>query len=128
MKEYTLSDGTTVKIKSYEEWLLDNIHMTEDEFKEKLEQRKEPLYIDQWWPADKVIEFYHNKYRRYVDRIHLDHISLTFSEYLEAYEGHTPESFHEMCAATGLDYRNESRWLEWIRNDWEKHENNLIPF
>ena len=128
MNEYTLSDGTAIIIKSYEEWLQDRIHMTEEEFRIKLGKRKEPLFKDKWWPVDKVIEIYHNKYRQYVDRIHLDHISLTFSEYLESYEGRTAASFHEMCAATGAGAKEENRWLEWIRNDWEKHENNLIPF
>ena len=50
MKGYTLSDGTAVTIKSYEEWLWDRIHMTENTFREKLEKRKKPLSEDRNWP------------------------------------------------------------------------------
>lgn len=128
MKEYTLSDGTAVTIKSYEEWLWDRMHMTENTFREKLAKRKKPLFEDRDWPADKVIGLYHDKYRQYVDRIHLDHMSLTFPEYLEAYEGHTSDTFHEMCVGTGLSRTDETAWHESIRKAWEEHENNIIPF
>lgn len=124
MKEYTLSDGAAVKIKSYEEWLFDRIHMTEEEFFAELERTR--TYRQE--QPEEVIKFYRNEYSRYVDRIHLDHISLTYSEYLEAYEGHTPASFHEMCDSTGATHAEEIKWLEWIREKWEKHEDNLIPF
>lgn len=128
MKEYALSDGTTVTIKSYEEWLRDGIHMTEDAFREKLEKRKKPLFETEWDPMEKVIELYRNKYRQYMDRIHLDHMSLTFQEYIEAYEGLTFDEFHEMCVKTGTSRADETAWLESIRKAWEKHENNIIPF
>ena len=128
MKEYTLSDGTAVMVKSYEEWLWDCTGMTEEELRIKLDQRKEPRFICKWWATDKIMEHYHDEYRRYVDLIHLDHISLTFIEYLEAYEGHTVNSFHEMCAATGAGGKDEKKWLEWIKRKWEKHEENIIPF
>lgn len=128
MKEYTLSDGTAVTIKSYEEWLWDRIHMTENTFREKLDKRKKPLFEDRYWPTDNVIGLYHDKYRQYVDRIHLDHMSLTFPEYFEAYEGHTFDLFHEMCAETGLSRADETAWYESIRKAWEGHENNIIPF
>lgn len=127
MKEYTLSDGTAVMIKSYEEWLYDRIHMTEDEFYSKLNRNRAYFHYKQEYPEE-VIKFYQNEYSRYVDRIHLDHILLTFTEYLEAYEGHTPASFHEMCDATGLSHAEEMKWLEWIREKWEKHENNIVLF
>lgn len=128
MKEYTLSDGTTVTIRSYEEWLWDRIHMTEDVFREKLEKRKKPFFEDKYWLTDKVIEIYCNKYRGYVDRIHLDHMSLTFREYFEAYEGMAFNEFHEMCAGTGVSRIDETAWFESIRKAWEEHENNIIPF
>ena len=128
MKEYTLSDGTTVTIRSYEEWLWDRIHMTEDVFREELEKRKNPFFEDKYWPTDKVIEIYRNKYRGYVDRIHLDHMSLTFREYFEAYEGMTFDQFHEMCAGTGVSRIDETAWFESIRKALEEHENNIIPF
>lgn len=124
MKEYTLSDGAAVMIKSYEEWLYDRIHMTEEEF---LAELKRTSAYRQEQPEG-VIRFYRNEYSRYVDRIHLDHISLTFSEYLEAYEGHTSASFHEVCEGTGLSHAEEMKWLAWISDKWQEHENNLIPF
>lgn len=127
MKSYTLSDGATVMIKSFEEWLYDRIHMTEDEFYARLDKNRAYFHYRQEQPEE-VIKFYRNEYSRYVDRIHLDHMSLTFSEYLEAYEGHTPESFHKMCDGTGLSHEEESRWLAWINEKWQKHENNLVPF
>ena len=127
MKEYILSDGTAVMIKSYEEWLYDRIHMMENEFLAKLEKNYAYFHYKQEQPEE-VIRFYRNEYSRYVDRIHLDHISLTYSEYLKAYEGHTPASFDDMCDATGATHAEKMKWLEWIREKWEKHENNIIPF
>lgn len=122
-----MSDGTTVKIKSYEEWLYDRIHMTENEFYAKLNKSRAYFHYKQEQPGE-VIKYYRNEYSRYVDRIHLDHISLTYTEYFEAYEGHTSDSFHEMCAATGATHAEETKWLEWIREKWQEHENNIVPF
>lgn len=124
MKEYTLSDGAAVRIKCYEEWLSDRIHMTEEGFLAELERTR--TYRQE--QPEEVIKFYRSEYSRYVDRIHLDHISLTYSEYLEAYEGHTPASFHIMCEGTGLSHAEEMKWLAWIREKWQKHEDNVIPF
>ncbi|EOS49374.1 hypothetical protein C809_01604 [Lachnospiraceae bacterium MD335] len=124
MKEYTLSDGTLVMIKTYEEWMQDRMHMTEEEFRAELDRTA--CYRPEG--TDDVINLYRNKYREYVDRIHLDHISLTVLEYLKAYEGHTPATFHEMCVATGLSRTDETAWLESIRQAWEQHEDNIIPF
>lgn len=127
MKEYILSDGAAVTIKSYEEWLYDRIHMTEEEFLAKLNKNRAYFHYRQEQPEE-VIKLYRNKYSRYVDRIHLDHMPLTFSEYLEAYEGHTPSSFHLMCEATGISKKEESLWLAWIKRKYQQHENNIIPF
>ena len=127
MKEYILSDGAAVMIKSYEEWLYDRIHMTEDEFYSRLNKNRAYFHYKQEQPGE-VIKSYRDKYNRYVDRIHLDHMSLTFAEYFEAYEGHTPTTFHEMCDSTGVTHAEEMKWLAWIEKKYEEHENNLVPF
>lgn len=58
----------------------------------------------------------------------LDNTSLTFLEYMKAYEGHTPETFHKMCDMTGMGSREEASALAWIRRKWQEHEDNIIPF
>lgn len=122
-----MPDGETVTIKDYEEWLHDRIHMTEAEFLAKLKKNYAYYHYKQEYP-EAVIKYYRREYSRYVDRIHLDHIPLTFLEYLESYEGHTPATFHEMCVSTGVSDAEEMKWLAWIRRKWQDHENNLTPF
>lgn len=126
--EYPLSSGGTVEIKSYEEWLYARCRMTEEEFRTRLDARPARFVKYGFEQTDAVIGRYRSFYSRYVDRIHLGHIPLTFLEYLESYEGHTPSSFHAMCAAAGMARNQEDDWMECIKKAWEEHENNLIPF
>ena len=94
------------KILKFDEWLRNRCGMTEQEFRDRLEESREYLRLVHntcgVQSPDEVIAAYRRLHREETDIIASGGIDYTFREWLEVYEHHTPESFHHMCAGTGM--------------------------
>lgn len=115
------------KILKFDEWLRNRCGMTEQEFRDRLEESREYLRLVHntcgVQSPDEVIAAYRRLHREETDIIASGGIDYTFREWLEVYEHHTPESFHQMCAGTGMGARQEAWCWGELRKKWEKrHE------
>lgn len=115
------------KILKFDEWLRQRCGMTEQELRDRLEESREYLRLVHnpcaMQSPGQVIAVYRRLYREEMDITASEGIDYTFPEWLLVYEHHTPESFHEMCAGTGMSPRQEAWCWNELRKKWEKrHE------
>lgn len=106
--------------RTFDEWLVNRLGMAEQDFRRELEKRL-PYYHYEIERPDAVIVIYKRKYREENDIIASENIDLTFLEWLQVYEHHTPESFHKMCAGTGISSREETLCMNYLVSKWEQH-------
>lgn len=116
--------------RTFDEWLFNRTGMDEKEFRRRLgsEKRMKIAGNDPRFSPDAEIEDYRRLYRIETDKIAAVDVSLSFEEYLMIYEGHTEESFHAMCAGTGVSARDEAQWHSRLVEQWHGHEDNVVPF
>lgn len=117
--------------RTFDEWLVNRLDMTEQEFRNELEKRL-PYYNYELERPDAVIAIYKRKYREEKDILASDNIDLTFLDWLRIYKHHTPATFHEMCVGTGVSSREETLFMDTLKRQWkERHEriiSNNCPF
>ncbi|MCM1561838.1 MAG: hypothetical protein NC123_20245 [Butyrivibrio sp.] len=111
--------------KTFDEWLVNRMDMTEQELRNALEKNL-PYYHYELERPDAVIACYKRKYREETDILASENIDLTFLEWLQIYKHHTPASFHEMCAGTGVSPREETIWMDSLKRQWEERHERFI--
>ena len=118
------------KICTFDEWLFNRTGMTEQVFLNRLGEGMEVLRLEHCrydLPSpESVLAVYRRKHREETDITASENIDYTFMEWLEVYEHHTPETFHDMCAGTGVSPGQEKCWMEFLRKKWEKRHEALI--
>lgn len=117
--------------RTFDEWLVNRLGMTEQDFRRELEKRL-PYYNYEIERPDAVIAIYKRKYREEKDIIASENIELTFLEWLQVYKHHTPATFHDMCVGTGVSSREETLFMETLKRQWEELQAraalNNVPF
>ena len=124
------------KILRFDEWLRNRCGMMEQEFRDRLEESREYLRLVRspctMQPPDQVIAVYRRMHREEMDIIASEGIDYTFEEWLGVYEHHTPESFHSMCAGTGMSVRQEEWCHDELVKKWERRREaitaDICPF
>ena len=111
--------------RSFDEWLVNRLGMTEQIFRYELEKRL-PYYNYEIERPDAVIAIYKKKYREEIDIIASENIDLTFLEWMQIYEHHTPATFHEMCVGTGMSSREETLYMDCLKRKWKQRHEMLI--
>lgn len=111
--------------KTFDEWLVNRLGMTEQEFRYELEKSL-PYYNYEFERPDAVIAIYKKKYREEIDIIALGNVDLAFPEWMQIYEHHTPATFHEMCVGTGVSSREEILFMDYIKKKWKQRHELLI--
>lgn len=117
--------------RTFDEWLVNRLGMTEQDFRRELEKHL-PYYNYEAERPDAVIAMYKGKRQEENDIIALENIDLTFLEWLQVYKHHTPATFHEMCAGTGVSSREETLFMETLKRQWEERQERIaldsVPF
>jgi hypothetical protein len=110
---------------TFDEWLLNRLGMTEQALRQKLEKNL-PYYHYRLEYPDAVIAQYKKKRQEEMDIIASEGIDLTFVEWLQVFEHHTPESFHCMCAGTGISTKEEKLFMDYLKKKWTQRRNALL--
>ena len=111
--------------KTFDEWLFNRLDMTEQELRCALEKNL-PYYNYEIERPDAVIACYKKKYREEKDIIASENIDLTFLEWMQIYEHHTPATFHEMCIGTGISSREETLFMDYLKKKYKQRCESLL--
>lgn len=111
--------------KDFDEYLLNRLGMTEQQFRANLGKNMSYYHYDSERP-DAVISCYRRKYQEEVRRLECEGQDLTFREWLKAFYGHTPVSFHALCDATGTPARVETSAMAYFYRRWEERRELIL--
>ncbi len=111
--------------RTFDEWLVDRLGMVEQDFRCELEKRL-PYYNYEIERPDAVISIYKKKYREEMNIIASEKTDLTFLEWMQIYEHHTPATFHEMCVGTGVSSREETLFMDSFKKKWKRRHEAFI--
>jgi hypothetical protein len=106
---------------TFDEWLERRTGMNEAELRKALDASLPYLHYDAE-RVDAVIKKYRDKFRYEMDCYAAQNIELTFNEWLEVYERHTPASFHDMCVNTGMTKKEEEWAFAFLRDKYQRHQ------
>lgn len=113
---------------TFDQWLADRYGYDAAGYMAILEKSYQYSPSPRYTP-EKVMSSMREEYRHEIDCYAAIPLELTFVEWLRIYERHTMESFHDMCAATGITPKEEGLALDYLRVKYEIHQINAgCPF